>query len=157
MAVRFDLIIDADSPSRTARLRLLDTDGRPLAEHQADLKTIPAGLAQGLFDLRDYLKHYVEAGKEPAAVARLGVLIAERILGQDIFESLWRPEHQRTLRIQLPGAAEEDNPLAAALARVPWEIARPNPDAETLGERNLLLRIVHDMQRPASAPPPRRS
>ena len=55
------------------------------------------------------------------------------------------PESQRTLRIQLPGATEEDNHLAAALARVPWEIARPAADQPTLAERNLLVRVVHDM------------
>jgi hypothetical protein len=153
MADRFDLIIDAGHPSRTAVLRLLDGGGRPLAgEHRVDFSAIPAGQAQGLFDLRNYLRLYVAEAAAPAAVARLGVLIAEQILGRDIFEPLWRPESRRTLRIQLPGAAEEDNPLAAALARVPWEIARPRPEAETLGERNLLVRVVHDTARPASAP-----
>jgi hypothetical protein len=111
MADRFDLIIDADHPSRTAVLRLLDGSGRPLAgEHRVDFSAIPAGQAQGLFDLRDYLRLYVAEEAAPAAVARLGVLIAEQILGRDIFEPLWRPESRRTLRIQLPGAAEEDNP-----------------------------------------------
>lgn len=152
MADRFDLIIDADHPSLTARLKLLDADGHSLAEHQADLKAIPAGQAHGLFDLRDFLKRYVADDAAAGEVARLGVVIAERLLGRAIFEPLWRPKDRRTLRIQLPGAADEDNPLAAALARVPWEIARPKPDAETLGERNLLVRIVHDMARPASAP-----
>jgi hypothetical protein len=52
----------------------------------------------------------------------------------------------------LPGAEQEENHLAAALAGVPWEIARPSPDQKTLGERNLLVRIVHDMQAPASEP-----
>jgi tetratricopeptide (TPR) repeat protein len=67
---------------------------------------------------------------------------------------LWRSESQRTLRIQLPGASLAENYLAAALARVPWEIARPGPDQPTLGERNLLVRVVHeatpDNQAPAS-------
>ncbi len=48
--------------------------------------------------------------------------------------------------------AEEENHLAAALARVPWEIARPTPDAQTLGERNLLVRVVHDTEVPPSQP-----
>ncbi len=78
--------------------------------------------------------------------------IAEDVLGQDIFTKLWESESQRTLRIQLPGASEEENHLVAALARVPWEIAKPKADAETLGERNLLVRVVHDMQAPTSRP-----
>jgi tetratricopeptide (TPR) repeat protein len=74
------------------------------------------------------------------------------VLGGNIFETLWTSEAQRTLRIQLPGASQEENYLAAALARVPWEIARPGPDQPTLGERNLLVRVVHDTQSPASQP-----
>lgn len=52
----------------------------------------------------------------------------------------------------MPGAAETENHLAAALARTPWEIARPSAKQPTLGERNLLVRIVHDMQAPFSQP-----
>jgi hypothetical protein len=52
----------------------------------------------------------------------------------------------------LPGAGYTENHLAAALARVPWEIARPSADRETLGERNLLVRVVHDMKASASTP-----
>jgi hypothetical protein len=48
----------------------------------------------------------------------------------------------------LPGAEQEEHLLTAGLARVPWEIARPSPGQPTLGERNLLVRVVHDMQAP---------
>lgn len=126
MPAQFDLIITADYPSRTAEFRLLDDHGAQLAFRQTDFKTISTGHLQGLFDLRNFLRHYVEAGKEAAAVAEIGVCIAEDVLGQEIFEKLWPSETQRTLRIQLPGATEEENHLAAALARVPWEIARPS-------------------------------
>jgi hypothetical protein len=107
---------------------------------------------QGLFDLRNYLRHYVEPGHEQASVADIGVCIAEQVLGAEIFRSLWASEAQRTLRIQLPGASHEENHLAAALARVPWEIARPAADQPTLGELHLLVRVVHDMDAPATQP-----
>ena len=152
MPTHFDLIITVDAPSHTAEFRLLDAHGSQLAYHHTDFKTISVSHRQGLFDLRNYLRLYVEEGKETAAVAEIGVCIAEEVLGQDIFEKLWKSESQRTLRIQLPGAAEEENHLAAALARVPWEIAKPKADAETLGERNLLVRVVHDRQAPTSQP-----
>lgn len=152
MAAHFDLIVTADYPNRTADLRLLDASGVQLAYRQTDFKTISVSHRQGLFDLRNYLRLYVEEGKERAAVSEIGVCIAEEVLGRDIFEKLWESESQRTLRIQLPGAEEEENHLAAALARVPWEIVKPNADAETLGERNLLVRVVHDMQASASTP-----
>ena len=152
MPEHLDLIITADYPHRTAEFFLRDSAGVQLAYRLTDFKAISVSHWQGLFDLRNYLRLYVEEGKERAAVAEIGVCIAEEVLGKEIFAKLWASKSQRTLRIQLPGAAEEENYLAAALARVPWEIARPKADAETLGERNLLVRIVHDMQRPASTP-----
>jgi tetratricopeptide (TPR) repeat protein len=152
MPTHFDLIITADHPNRMAEFRLLNADGGQLAWRQTDFKTIPASRLQGLFDLRNYLRLYFEEGRQAAAAADIGVSIAEEVLGGDIFEKLWKSESQRTLRIQLPGASQEENYLAAALARVPWEIARPSPDQPTLGERNLLVRVVHDTQTPASQP-----
>lgn len=152
MPTHFDLIITADTSNHTAEFRLRDAHGSQLAYHHINFKTITLSHQHGLFDLRNYLRLYVEEGKEPAAMAEIGVCIAEDVLGQDIFTKLWESKSQRTLRIQLPGAAEEENHLVAALARVPWEIARPKVNAETLGERNLLVRVVHDMQAPASPP-----
>jgi tetratricopeptide (TPR) repeat protein len=154
MLSHFDLIITADYPSRTAELRLLDAHGVQLACRQTDFnfKTISMSRQQGLFDLRNYLHHYVEPGQEAAIVAAIGVCIAEEVLGEAIFHHLWASAAQRTLRIQLPGATEADNHLAAALARVPWEMARPAADRPTLGERNLLVRVVHDMAEPATQP-----
>ncbi len=145
MPANLDLIITADSPNLTAELRLLDAHGSQLAYRRTDFKTISLSQQLGLFNLRDYLRHYVESKKEAASVAEVGVCIAEQVLGEDIFLALWTPEFQRTLRIQLPGASEEQNHLATALARVPWEIARPAADQPTLSERNLLVRVVHDM------------
>jgi tetratricopeptide (TPR) repeat protein len=148
----FDLIITADYPNRTAELRLLDAHGSQLAFRQTDFKNILMSLREGLFDLRNYLRLYVRPGQEAASVAAIGVCIAEQVLGADIFRPLWQSQAQRTLRIQLPGATEEHNPLDAALARVPWEIARPAADQPTLSERNLLVRVVHDMAAPATQP-----
>ena len=152
MPASFDLIITADYPSRTAELLLLDARGVQLAFRHTDFKTIARSHQHGLFDLRNYLRHYAAEGEEEARVAEIGVLIAEQVLGEEIFHKLWESEAQRTLRIQLPGASEEENHLAAALARVPWEIARPSADKQPLGERNLLVRVVHDMEAASSQP-----
>ena len=151
MPPNFDLVIAADTPSLTAELRLLDGAGNQLFYRPTDFKTIAVGRRQGLFDLRNYLKHYVEEGKEAASVAEIGVCIAEEVLGQEIFLKLWQANNQRTLRIQLPGATVEENQLAAALARVPWEIARPAVDKPTLADRHLLVRVVHWLT-PATQP-----
>ncbi len=152
MSARFDLIITADTANRTAEFELCDAGGVQLAYRQTDFSALSSGRLQGLFDLRNYLRLYVAEGKEAAAVAEIGVCIAEDVLGPDIFAVLWRSESQRTLRIQLPGATQQDNLLAAALARVPWEIARPSLGQDSLGERALLIRVVHDAQAPASQP-----
>jgi hypothetical protein len=148
----FDLTIIADPSNLTAEFRLHGVDGSQLASHQADFKTISVSRRQGLFDLRNYVRNFVAEGKEAASVAEIGVCIAEQILGKEIFLKLWESDAQRTLRIQLPGATEEENHLAAALARVPWEIARPSRDKETLGDRHLLVRVVHHMTAPATQP-----
>ncbi len=152
MAAHFDLVITADYPNPTAELRLLDAHGVQLAYRLTDFKTIAVSRQQGLFDLRNYLRHYVEEGKEAASVAEIGVCIAEQVLGEEIFRKLWESKAQRTLRIQLPGATEDQNQLAALLARVPWEMARLVADQPTLGERNLLVRVVHDRDEPATQP-----
>ena len=152
MPSSFDLIITADHPSQTAKLRLFDEHSVQLAYRQTDFKTIAVSRQQGLFNLRNYLRHYVEPGCEAATVAEIGVCIAEEVLGADIFRTLAVSGSQRMLRIQLPGATEADNHLAAALARVPWEMARGAADQRTLGERNLLVRVVHDMVAPATQP-----
>jgi tetratricopeptide (TPR) repeat protein len=152
MPSNFDLIITADTPNHSAEFNLLDESGVQLAFRQTDFKTIELSHKRGLFDLRNYLRHYVVEGQEEASVADIGVCIAEQVLGADIFKHLWASESQRTLRIQLPGATQEENHLAAALARVPWEIARPSADKQTLGERNLLVRVVHLAQEDMAAP-----
>jgi hypothetical protein len=99
MSARFDLVITADQASGTAEFRLLDEHGTQLAHRETNFSTVPAGLQHGLFDLRNYLRHYVEDGKQVAAIAGIGVCIAEDVLGREIFEPLWKPETQRSLRI----------------------------------------------------------
>ena len=150
MPADFDLIITADTPNMRAELELRDAHGTHLAYYQADFKTIAHSQQQGLFDLRNYLHNYVVKGEEDAQVAAIGVCIAEQVLGAEIFQQLYASRDQRTLRIQLPGATAESNPLAAALARVPWEIARPSAKESSLGERNLLVRVVHERREPAT-------
>ncbi len=144
--------ITADHQKGTADFRLLDFSGAQIAFRHTDFETITPSHKQALFDLRDYVHHYVEEGKEAASIAEIGVCIAEEVLGKEIFEKLWLPESQRTLRIQLPEAGEGENFLSAALARVPWEIAQPKVGEQTLAERNLLVRVVHDVQAPPSRP-----
>ncbi|MFA7243567.1 MAG: CHAT domain-containing protein, partial [Sulfuricellaceae bacterium] len=150
MSDHFDLIVSVKDHSAT--FRLLDNSGAQIAYRHTDFTQISLSRQHGLFNLRDYVQLYVAADDEAAAVAEIGVCIAEDVLGQEIFEPLWRAQTPRTLRIQLPGATEQQNPLATDLARVPWEIARPAPNQPTLAQRNLIVRIVNDLHPPASQP-----
>ena len=69
----------ADYSSRIAEFRLLDAQGVQLAYRQTDFKTISVSRQQGLFDLRNYLQHDVEPGREVISVAEIGVCIAEMV------------------------------------------------------------------------------
>lgn len=141
MPDRYTLVITTNPAAHTADLRLLDTHGRQIGYHQADFSRISASHQHGLFDLRTYLRLYVEAGQESAAIGEIGICIAEEVLGEEIFTQLWQRQDPRSLDIQLPAFQEGDH-LAAALSRVPWEIARPRPDQPSLSERNLRVRVT---------------
>lgn len=136
-----DLIIEADSATRVAQFYLRDEHGIQIGYHQLDFNTIPPGEQHALFDLRSYLDTLAKPGEEAHEVAKLGVCIAEKVLGQEIWQRLAGAAANQTLRIQLPGAAQEDNRLAAQLACVPWEIARPAIGQPSLMDNNLLLRM----------------
>jgi tetratricopeptide (TPR) repeat protein len=152
MKAHFDLEITANYETRIAEFSLYNSAGVKIAFHQTDFNAISVSHQRGLFDLRNYLRVFVEPGKEHAVMAEIGVCIAEQVLGKEIFAALYDATSERTLRIQLPGASDTENLFAAALARVPWEIARPNVQSGTLAERNLLVRVVHDMQARSSTP-----
>ncbi len=103
MPAHHDLIVTADSARNLAELQLLDEAGVQVASRSVDFDSIRISRKQALFDLRSYLRLYVEAGQEEEEVARVGVFLAEEILGEEIFLTLWTPQNQRHLRVQLPG------------------------------------------------------
>ena len=65
MPTHFDLVIAADHPSRRAEFSLCDAAGVQIAYRQTAFADISVSHQRGLFDLRDYLRLYVEAGKRP--------------------------------------------------------------------------------------------
>lgn len=144
------LSITTNEGARRAEIRLLDVGGAQLAFHSVDFSAIPVGTRNALFDLRKYLRFYVDPQEHETEMARVGVAIAEKVLGKDIFVRLWPSHASRTLRIVLPRADAAQNELAVGIARIPWEIARPAMGRETLAERN--LRLVHQVseREPAS-------
>ena len=146
----FILDISVDSEQMTAELRLLDGHGEhrghnrvhiAAAGHQSDW--------EGLLDTRRFVRRYEgnlvveETGEKATAdylLERLGVFLGREVLGPEIMAVLAEGIESRSLLLRIPAAGSD--PLAAALARVPWEIARPAAGEETLLERNLVVRAL---------------
>ena len=100
---------------------------------------------QGLFDTRRYVERYegsmiFDDQAEPATaqmlLERLGLFLGEKVLGEEIVRALAGPE-RRVLVVRLP--TTDEDVLAAAFARVPWEIGRL-PDGTR--PQNLVVRAV---------------
>ncbi|WP_164706395.1 CHAT domain-containing protein [Methylobacterium sp. XJLW] len=142
------MLISTDAPSQTAEIRLLDEHGVHLGYQRVDFKVVPLSRRHGLFDLREFLRHYVEPGQESTALAEIGVCIAQDVLGPEIFRLLWDASPGGTVRVRLPSAS--DDWLAAALARFPWEIGRTAQDQPTLDDRRLSFRVGREGE---GAPP----
>lgn len=77
---------------------------------------------------------------EDELIAQLGVFLGREVLGKDIFQFLYEGIQQRTVLIRLPATA--DDRLAAAFARIPWEIARFDIEQEPLLARNVAIRAI---------------
>jgi len=155
----FVLDVDVIPGRRALALRLSDEHGRHLGASQVRLDDHPASVWEGLFDARGYVRRFagklkLEGKAEPATpgdlLARLGVFLGQAVLGAAITGALAAGIAQRTLLVRLPDPASD--PLAAALARVPWELAWPSkngaPEGGPLFRRNVVARAV-----PAGTPP----
>ncbi len=144
----FELLVETTAGEDSACLRLKDAHGRQLAFNSIRLGDPSVAMWEGLLDTGDYVARYagnqiLDGASTPATAAQLldglGVFLGQHVLGPEIMAAL-SGNQRRTLAVSLPGAA--DNTLAAALARVPWEIARTALDQPTLAESNVALRVV---------------
>lgn len=157
----FVLDVDSLPEHRAIGLRLSDEHGRHLGASQVRLDDHPAALWEGLFDARGYLRRFagalrVDGKSEPATaeelLARLGVFLGQHVLGPAILGALAAGMGQRTLFVRLPVG----NLLAAALARVPWELAWPSkngaPEGGPLLRRNVVVRAAPAGMSPSAGP-----
>lgn len=143
----FLLDIETDPAALTASLRLADAHDRHLAGSEVRLADHAASRWEGLFDTRAHVRRYGSGGRDPAALlAELGGFLGQTILGPDILGALGAHARSRTLLVRLPDVSAD--PLAAAFARVPWEIARLD-GARSLGERNVAVRAAAAGTQPA--------
>lgn len=131
----FELIAETEPGKDVIRFRLHDRDGVLQGAHQVRVSELDRELWNGLLDTRAYLGR-----DERTRLHRLGVFLGSQVLGLDITRALERSRQRRTLRIQLPDPAGDI--LAAALARIPWEIARSAADEADLLDRNLVVTVT---------------
>ncbi|MDM8557401.1 CHAT domain-containing protein [Candidatus Parabeggiatoa sp. HSG14] len=143
----FILDIETHPDEKQATLRLRDQRGEHLAAQQVKVGSDHAFEWVGLFNTRHHLEHY--AGRllddnkilsEKQLLDQLGVFLGRTVLGEEIFQRLYDGIQQRTLLIRLPATA--DDRLAAAFARIPWEIARSDIGQEPLLKRNVAIRAI---------------
>ena len=144
-----ELLIETEPKQRLTRLRLLDENGVQLGFNEVQLQETDQAMWEGVFDTRRYVDRYQDSLRPDAQLPpdtadkillQLGVFLGQTVLGEAIFKQLTRSTLRRTLVIRLPETT--DDVLAAAFARIPWEIARLTPDSRTLLESNLVVRMV---------------
>src|SRR5262245_57956776 len=138
MPALFILDLATDTPARRATLRLKDEHGVHLAAHQVALDDPAPALWSGLFDTRRHVDRVKDVEARALQLAGLGQFLGEHVLGSGIAGKLAEGLDQRTVLVRLPDPTQND--LAAAFARVPWEIARAPGDARTLLDRNVVVR-----------------
>ena len=126
----FELHIETDSEQQLARLKLFGTDGNYLAANEIHLPAHSTALWEGLFDTRRYVERYqgtlLFADQNAPATAqmlltRLGHFLGQAVLGEKLLRTLAAPA-RCVLVVRLP--TTDQDLLAAAFARVPWEIAQ---------------------------------
>jgi len=81
VADSFDLVVAADSENFRINLRLMRTGGGQIAARSVDFRPLPLSKKQALFDLRSYLRPYVEKGHEEECVAERAFLSRRRFWG----------------------------------------------------------------------------
>src|SRR5262245_39210277 len=137
--VVYALDVVTDPKAMTATLKLKDVHEIFLAGNEVKLADHEASLWEGLFDTRRHVRRYAEHslpdGQTTPATAeqlleRLGVFLGEHVLGKGVTAKLADGMGHRTLLVRLPDPRSDV--LAAAFARVPWEMARPGPGQPSL-------------------------
>lgn len=150
----YKLLVDTNPDENLVTLRLTDAHGTQLGHHQIKLAdTRLRFLWEGLFDLSRHVDCYAArrvrlrrdnittGGKSAEEMfERLSLFVGQMLLGPTMMNALTSSHARRTLLVQLPET--ENDPLAAAFAQVPWEIARsaegeaqPDPTVTALAER----------------------
>ncbi|HLC17326.1 MAG TPA: CHAT domain-containing protein, partial [Thermodesulfovibrionia bacterium] len=159
MSDTFILHITTNPKEYKAQLVLKNNDGVFSGANEVSLLSERPSDWEGLFSMRDYAERFAgffdPKTKKPLRtdeeiVVDLGVFLADKVLGQEIFSKLYEGINKRTLIVKLPDSADDN--LAGAFARVPYEIARASKNGQSLYERNLAVRVINQMKDIKSKP-----
>ena len=146
--MQYELFVETQPEQPLVTFRLLNEAGDYKGSHEIAVTPERAADWEGIFDTRRHVERYEEQQQREGAdkpetadqiLTRLGVFLGQEVLGADIMRELTASPQRRTLLVKLPPTGAD--PLAAAFARVPYEIARLAPDKPSLMERNLAVRI----------------
>ena len=142
----FELLVTTYPESNMFRLVLRDSRGVYRGATQVQPESLDRTLWRGLLDSRVFIREKASESIEQT-ISDLGKILADDILGREIMGALTESESRRCLHIKLPETA--DDKLAAALARIPWEIARSPSDrsisyTRDLLENNLVISVTTD-------------
>src|SRR4051812_43794887 len=111
MSTVYDLIVKADADRQQADLRLRDFAGEHIQRQELRLAELPAAKLDAVFNLREHVQRSLRLGEAASAdemVVDTGVFLADKILGEKIFDRLAGVE-PRTLRVQVDWGSDEEN------------------------------------------------
>ncbi|MCX4239723.1 CHAT domain-containing protein [Paraliomyxa miuraensis] len=142
----YELVVQTAQEEHAAILRLVGPKGNEL--HRREVRPRGDARWQGLFDTRSYVERFAGSlrgvdGRMRTAddlLEELGEFLGREVLGPEIMAELCRSKQQRTLLLRLPTV--DDDGLAAAFVRVPWELARPGLGQAPLMDRGVVVRAI---------------
>lgn len=146
----FELVVEVEDQDHgkegMIRFQLRDAHGNHLAGQQVKITDHHLSQWQGIFDTRDYVARFagnlIRQGQDKPVTAEqllddVGRFLGEGVLGAQIMDQLQGNAH-RTLVVKLP--QPQAGGLEAALAGVPWEMARTTAHPEPLMAQALVVR-----------------
>ncbi|MEK7991330.1 MAG: CHAT domain-containing protein, partial [Thiotrichaceae bacterium] len=149
MSNLFLLDIETNYEQHHAVLRLFDNNNVLLAINEVRLSDTDGFYWQGLFDTRHHVENYANNRRmdwqsEPLSAEQLlteiGEFLGQKVLGSVILQYLYEGIHQRTVLVRLPDT--QSDVLAAAFARIPWDVACPSQQDEPLYQKGVVVRAI---------------
>ena len=120
---------------RAVHLDLMDDQGVSLASQRMVLDGDHAADWESLLDLRNAALREGESSAD--MLRRVGTFLGRQVLGGAIMGVLAHGVQELRVRLDDP----RQDPLSAVFLHLPWELARSAPDAPTLGDVGVAVRI----------------